>query len=520
MRRVAPALLVFVYTFAALAFYARSQPLGSGFLDPVSRIESQDEAVYAHISIRMAERGEWLTPYFLDRFFLYKPPLLYWLSGFTAMITSKPGGVSAFSLRIPSLVAGAFVAVLVFLWVRQSAGTPRAVVSGIFLLLSPLFLNLSGRVMTDSLLTLFLLLALWILNIDPQITRLSNAIAYSVTTTAAILTKSAAGVLPLFVLGLWFLFSSPRPKLLRVILIGVAAFLGAAPWFLYQYVVHPRWFWAEFVQIELLAYGAGAPPQTSPESGALFYSYRLFMLAPLLVCALVPALPRLLRSRSGSSRQVLLPLLAVLLLTVCVAGYQYRNAAYLLPFLPLIAILCGVARPHWTLLAAAPIALVFVPLRPPTPPSSATVGALEHYRALGRPNDLVIVDAEDQFHATTLPLPRVRYAFPGSGQPAEGFALDFRRMGIVVSAANFKQGDLHRAHYRQQMLRWGLPNDRAYASVIAFASSEQLGDLIRSSPGIDFLLHEKFQAYLTSVPHSIVTNSRPVLLLLGPGASH
>ena len=57
----------------------------------------------------MATRGNWLTMTFLDRFVLFKPPLLMWLSGLSAKIF----GISSLPLRLPSLLSGALICLLI-----------------------------------------------------------------------------------------------------------------------------------------------------------------------------------------------------------------------------------------------------------------------------------------------------------------------------------------------------------------------------------------------------------------------
>src|SRR5688500_20270290 len=79
MPRLAP-LLIFLAAFVILSTQSSRRGIGLGYLDPINPIEAQDEAVYSHIALRMAGGGAWGTPVFLDRYFLYKPPLLYWLS--------------------------------------------------------------------------------------------------------------------------------------------------------------------------------------------------------------------------------------------------------------------------------------------------------------------------------------------------------------------------------------------------------------------------------------------------------
>ena len=119
-RRSNSALLaaVFVIAFARLAIGVADTGIASGYVDPVGKIAAQDEAVYSHSAIQMAEHGNWLTPVFLDRFALYKPPLLYWASA----LSMKMLGVNPFSIRLPSLLAGALLLTLVFWWALQSWG--------------------------------------------------------------------------------------------------------------------------------------------------------------------------------------------------------------------------------------------------------------------------------------------------------------------------------------------------------------------------------------------------------------
>src|SRR5262245_44015743 len=52
--------------------------LAGDYVDPIGRITAQDEALYSHSAIAMATQGDWLTPRFMDRLALYKPPMLIW----------------------------------------------------------------------------------------------------------------------------------------------------------------------------------------------------------------------------------------------------------------------------------------------------------------------------------------------------------------------------------------------------------------------------------------------------------
>src|SRR5215472_17710950 len=95
--------IVALIAFALLFTRAVGIGLAGDYLDPVAKISAQDEALYSHSAIRMAQRGDWLTPRFLERFALYKPPLTVWLAG----ISAKLLGVSRIPLRLPIILIAA-----------------------------------------------------------------------------------------------------------------------------------------------------------------------------------------------------------------------------------------------------------------------------------------------------------------------------------------------------------------------------------------------------------------------------
>ena len=461
-----------------LAGPAPLPPLGTGYLD--YPITAQDEAVYSHAAIAMVESGDWSTPTFLGRFFLYKPPLLYWLSGASA----KLFGVSAWSLRLPSILAAALTAGLVFVWVRREAKSQwRAAVAVLLLAMSPLYTELGRRNMTDSLVMACIVSGAWFL------ARGSPLHAVSVCIAAGILAKSVAGLIPAIVMGLWWAASVERPPLKRVVLVAALGFLIAAPWFIYQWETHRRWFEAEFIGVELLAYGASAPPQTSQEAAPLFYARRLWEQDRILCLAFLASLPALiqaLRRRRSNSAVALGSALAVM--AAAVLAYQYRNATYLLPVLPLMAIAAGTHAPVWGLAAAALVGAWGRGVQPPAPanPAIPLLRLAEQYCGMQRGNDLIVIGIADDFSISTLPLAKLRYAIRGAARSAGQVTLDFHRMGIVLTVDEFND----RAGHSNELRAWGLPNDDALGTVISWDSADDLSALMKANPEIDFLFSE------------------------------
>src|SRR5580704_8197168 len=93
----------------ALGFGINREGIASGYVDPLLHAGAQDEAVYGHAAARMVRTGEWMTPIFLNRFMLNKPPLLMWAGA----VSMRVAGINPLALRLPVLAAGILCCVLV-----------------------------------------------------------------------------------------------------------------------------------------------------------------------------------------------------------------------------------------------------------------------------------------------------------------------------------------------------------------------------------------------------------------------
>ncbi|MEY2577963.1 MAG: hypothetical protein QOI49_787, partial [Verrucomicrobiota bacterium] len=63
----------------------------------------------------MRERGDYVIPYFNDKYRFDKPPFIYW----TQIASYRVFGENDFAARFPSTVAAALTAVLLFAWGRR-----------------------------------------------------------------------------------------------------------------------------------------------------------------------------------------------------------------------------------------------------------------------------------------------------------------------------------------------------------------------------------------------------------------
>jgi Dolichyl-phosphate-mannose-protein mannosyltransferase len=511
--------------------------LTTAYMDPVSRVPAQDEAVYSHEAITMSESGNWLTPVFLGRYALNKPPLLQWLTAASVRIF----GISAWALRLPSLLAASTATALIFwaVWRLHSLLTACAAV--LLLASSHLFYVFSRLTMTDMLLTLCVTVPLVTALRDPSLARTSSLFVFSIAAGAAVLTKAAAGLLPLIALAVYAAVAprALRPAWWRVLSACAIAAAIALPWHFFQFVIHRKWFVAEYILTQHLAVGLTAPPQYSSENHILFYLRRLWLTDPVLVLAAAASLPWLVRHWRKHS--VVLVWAAVS--TAAVLAFRYQAAYYILPLLPMLAIMaaagfasvgskrCPPLRLQGALvgvlLASAAIKTASaaepwgipagtISERPVTP-------SLDRYCAQHRANDLIIITGDDQFYASDLPLAHLRYCWLDK-EVKEAAApqqpLDFAWLGISVTVPQFQRLDSLLPVWRERLADFGLASDAPVATSIFAESLEDIRSLIDTHPQSDFWIPAPLLRSLNlAPPHQLVPSGGDGVFLLARHSS-
>lgn len=489
--------------------------MASTYCDPISKIGAQDEAVYFREAIEMTQHGNWLTPTYLGRYVLNKPPLLQWLTAATVSLF----GPSAWSARVVSLLAASLIATLIFVWMAEMWSIPIAAAGILLLVSSHLFYLFARLCVTDMLLTLWITGAMFVLGRDPALRNPASPLLFGAAVGAGVMTKAAAGLLPVVALGVAAMIATggerPAPRRLLIALAAAAAI--GLPWHLYQLAAHPRWFIAEYVLTQHLSIGLTAPPQYSSENHLLFYTRRLLLMDPVLSVAAAGGLA--LALRSWRRHKVVLAWSATLFLSI--VAFRYRSAYYLLPLLPACAMLSG------TLLARVPrrwlgpvFACIVAAIAVKTAEASASWGlpamrvsqppgaaALEQHCARNRGNELILVDPDDQFYSSDLPLRRVRYCLL-DGKAARTHIrrpLDFEWLGIAIPAAEFNRLDAFAGLYRERLRSYGLTSGEPIGTVLLATSDRDVEELIAGHPGADFFLrHSYWQRLTTSTAHDVV----------------
>ncbi len=521
---LAELILVGAISALAIGFGIQSAGIASGTVDPILHARAQDEAVYGHAAARMVRTGHWMTPIFLDRFMLNKPPLLMW----TGAVSMRLFGINPLALRLPVLAAGVLCCILVYWWLRRSQSIAAALTGVVLLLGMPVFHDMNRTFMTDALLTLFVVAAMFVIAVDPRWERRWTAIAFGALSGAAVMTKSAAGLLPLLILAVYWVFAGPkeRPPWRGMAIACAVAAMVAAPWHVYEFVVHNDWFIAEYVRFQLLGSGVTAPSRYTSDTNFWFYLRTLLRTDPVLLALWVTALPWIVIAWKGANK-VQARLLAAWFIAsaLCLGLFGTRAAYYLLPLLPALALMSAEFSPllrgklAWITCAALVVgALWGLDYGPQTVPPAR---ALDDYSSLRRTNELLIVSPDDEFYASVVDLPKVRYVYltPLDATKTSDF---FYWLGMIVSDEEFCALPRWMPVWEQRLRAWKLP-DGLYpeATLIDSGSVSKLSELIRCSPDRDFMIPSTWReiAVAAAVGTHTITDGTDRFFLLSKHSS-
>lgn len=115
------------------------------------------EARYGEIGRKMAVLGDWVTPWYDDGVpFWGKPPLSFWATAASMRLL----GISELTARLPHLLCGGLIAVLVWRFARHRGNQREALLSVALLAGAALFFVSIGAVMTDTVMVVCTTLAL------------------------------------------------------------------------------------------------------------------------------------------------------------------------------------------------------------------------------------------------------------------------------------------------------------------------------------------------------------------------
>ena len=210
-------------------------------------------------------------------------------------------------------------------------------------LANPLWHTFSRICYTDMLLALAMVGALWTFDCDWSLSQQRSVLLFGGCVAFGVMAKNVAGLLPLAIVLLACLLARRRPPVRSLLKAGIVTIVLVAPWHLYQLFSHARWFFTDYVQIQLLQFGLQPPIQPWADGPVWYYVKRLALTDPLLVALAALVLPLLVRAvRAGKPEAALL--VSWLLVTGgALLVFRYRNLPYLLYTIPPLCLMAASA---------------------------------------------------------------------------------------------------------------------------------------------------------------------------------
>ena len=189
-----------------------------------------DEGVNAEAAREMQESGTWVIPTFNRELRTAKPVMLYWLQ----KVSYAAFGVSEWSARLPSVLAGWLTILLTYELARRLFGRPTGLLAGVVLATAIEFCALSHAATPDATLLLFTVLTYTVFWFGHENGGRWWWVPTGAAAGLAVLTKGLVGLaLPGLVVLLYFAWNRELGRLLdRRLLWGLAAgLMVAGPWY-------------------------------------------------------------------------------------------------------------------------------------------------------------------------------------------------------------------------------------------------------------------------------------------------
>lgn len=300
---------------------------------------SVNEARRAVTTREMQDAGQWLLPTMNGQLYLAKPPLFYWLALLSAQL---PGGLSEWSMRLPSALFAAACCLALYGLARRLAGPRLALLAVLMLAANAGFSLFARRAEIEMSLAGLCFLALYCAwrFLFEQGRRSWVWLSYALL-GAALLAKGPVCLLwviaPLLVYALLSRDTRARaylcdlPGWLLMLLIG-------SSWYLAVCVQEGWGIWQAVVQEDIVK-------KINGQGAEAWYAYLLYLggdFFPFWLALLIK--PRQLLAQVRERRPLLLLLCCALVPLLVFSLFTEKHAKYLLPVYPAIALLLAW---HW-----------------------------------------------------------------------------------------------------------------------------------------------------------------------------
>ncbi len=303
----------------------------------------RSEAMYALIPKEMLAAGSWLTPTLNGTHYLDKPQLLYWLN----MLSYKVLGVSEWSARVPTLAMVVGEVWLTYLIGRRLLGQVAAWLGGFILLTGIGFFVLHLQILTDHLVTLSLLAALYsLLRWQEEPGRRWTALFF-LALVAGFLSKGFIGIVFPGMIGLFYAWQQRDRRLLRLLFSPWGIGLGVTVlilWGVGTELANPGFLKFQIVNEQIMRFlGRRQPPDVNSFTIAGFWLFLGIWMMPWTFI-LPEGLYRFWQAtrsggalRPGGRLLLIWPLVILVFFTVSDSRIEY----YSLPAFPALALVLG-----------------------------------------------------------------------------------------------------------------------------------------------------------------------------------
>lgn len=326
-----------------------------------------DEGRYAEVPREMLVRGDWITPKLNFISFFDKPPLLYW----GIALAYKIGGINEWSARSVGALAALLGVAVAYGLGRRMFGPRAGFLSALVLLTSFMWPIMARVVLTDMPVSslVFCALALWWLAISDKNGRRRNGYlaAFWVALGLGMLAKGPVALVlcggAIFV----YLLLCRQWKLLKTMgwIWGVPlAALVAAPWFVLVALRNPEFnhaFWYEQNVGRFLGSGKQQDHAHGPFYLVAFLPLILFPWSFFAPAMWANFRRKLWPARSEQARAAIFLLGAMTFIMLFFSASESKLVTYILPVVPLYAILVGASFDRWLDAATSSGKWIFVP---------------------------------------------------------------------------------------------------------------------------------------------------------------
>ena len=126
----------------------------------------------------------------------------------------------------------------------------------------------------------------------------------------------------------------------------------------------------------------------------------------------------------------------------------------------------------------------------------------------------------DDLYATVLPIHPPRYAAVAPALPRGEYGMPFAAMGITVTVPQFNDLPALEPAFRATLHEWGIDRPDPIASLIVARNPDELADLVRAHPEMDFLLSGRYSAALATDTHETLRAAAGYVFLLSRQPGH